>query len=32
VKRLSAFLKEGAEIYLREIERINERKKTRINR
>lgn len=32
VKRLSAFLKEGAEIYLREIERINESKKTRINR
>ena len=32
VKRLSAFLKEGAEIYLREIEMINERKKTRINR
>jgi len=27
VRRLSAFLKEGAEIYLREIERINERKK-----
>ena len=32
VRRLSAFLKEGAEIYLREIEMINERKKTRINR
>lgn len=32
VRRLSSFLKEGAEIYLREIERINERKKTRINR
>lgn len=32
VKRLSAFLKEGAEIYLREIERINESKKTRISR
>ena len=32
VRRLSDFLKEGAEIYLREIEMINERKKTRINR
>lgn len=32
VRRLSAFLKEGAEIYLREIERINESKKTRIDR
>lgn len=29
VKRLSAFMKEGAEIYLREVERINESKITR---
>ncbi len=32
VRRLSAFLKEGAEIYLREIERINEKTKIRNNR
>jgi ribosomal protein S18 len=31
VERLSKFMKEGAEIYLREIERINEIKKTSTN-